>query len=183
MQRETFERVLRDHKDRVYSHALYCLRDADDAADVTQETFLRLWRRSPSLDDGRVGAWLLRVTHNLCIDHSRRAAVVRQRLGRPDTDALDAVPHPGVRPDAIADRRDDVLAALDILPAETRSVMLMHYCQGLKLQEIADLLGRNVNSLKVCIHRARKALRPVLDAGDGGDHATTRSPSAREENA
>ena len=183
MQRETFERVLRDHQDRVYSHALYCLRDADDAADVTQETFLRLWRRSPSLDDGRVGAWLMRVTHNLCIDHSRRAAVVRRQLGRPDTDALDAVPHPGARPDAIADRRDDVRAALDLLPAETRSVMLMHYWQGLKLQEIAELLGRNVNSLKVCIHRARKALRPVLDDGDDGARGDHDAPAAREENA
>jgi DNA-directed RNA polymerase specialized sigma24 family protein len=41
--------------------------------------------------------------------------------------------------------------------------MLMHYYQGMKLREIAELLGKNVNSLKVRIHRARKALREVLD--------------------
>ena len=69
-----------------------------------------------------------------------------------------------------------MLAALQSLPAETRSIMLMHYDQGLKLREIADLLGKNVNSLKVRIHRARKALREILD-----DEAANHVPAARRE--
>ena len=58
MNRTTFNRVLADQRNRIYGHALQCLRDPDDAADVTQETFLRLWRRGPDVDDERLAAWL-----------------------------------------------------------------------------------------------------------------------------
>jgi RNA polymerase sigma-70 factor (ECF subfamily) len=177
MDRTTFDRVLRDQRHRVYGHAMQCLRDPDDAADVTQEAFLRLWRRGPDVDDERLGAWLTRVTHNLCIDHSRRAKTVRNRLGRPDPTALDEL---ATRPEPIhpaREQRQAMLAALATLPAETRSIMLMHYYQGLKLREIAELLGKNVNSLKVRIHRARKALREVLDEAAADPVAAARRES------
>ncbi len=61
------------------------------------------------------------------------------------------------------------------LPAETRSVMMMHYYQGMKLREIADCLGKTVAALKVQIHRARKTLRPLLEAEGCG------APTARSE--
>jgi RNA polymerase sigma-70 factor (ECF subfamily) len=163
MDRTTFDRVLRDQRNRIFSHAMQCLRDPDDAADVTQEAFLRLWRQGPDVDDERLAAWLTRVVHNLCIDHARRSKTVRNRLGRPDPTALDELSTRPVEIDPAGERRETLLAALATLPAETRSIMLMHYYQGLKLREIADLLGKNVNSLKVRIHRARKALREVLD--------------------
>jgi RNA polymerase sigma-70 factor (ECF subfamily) len=177
MERSTFDRVLRDQRHRVYAHALGCLRDPDDAADVTQEAFLRLWRRGPDLDDERLAAWLTRVTHNLCIDHARRAQTVRKRLGRPDPAALDELSTSGRQEDPAGDERQAMLAALATLPEETRSIMLMHYYQGLKLREIADQLGKNVNSLKVRIHRARKALREVLDEPAADPVATARRES------
>ena len=177
MNRTTFNRVLADQRNRIYGHALQCLRDPDDAADVTQETFLRLWRRGPDVDDERLAAWLTRVVHNLCIDHTRRAQTVRNRLGRPDPTALDELT---ASPDARHtdnDERQEMLAALQTLPAETRSIMLMHYYQGLKLREIADLLGKNVSSLKVRIHRARKSLREVLDETASGNPTPARRES------
>ena len=163
MNRTTFNRVLTDQRHRIYGHALQCLRNPDDAADITQETFLRLWRRGPDVDDERLAAWLTRVVHNLCIDHTRRAQTVRNRLGRPDPTALDELTARADTAAADDDESQAMLAALQTLPAETRSIMLMHYYQGLKLREIADLLDKNVSSLKVRIHRARKALREVLD--------------------
>ena len=66
------------------------------------------------------------------------------------------------------------MAALGTLPAETRSIMLMHYYEGLKLREIADLLDKNVSSLKVRIHRARKSLRAVLGETGQAPAATRR---------
>ena len=164
MKRTTFNRVLADQRHRIYGHALQCLRNPEDAADVTQEAFLRLWRRGPDVDDERLAAWLTRVIHNLCIDHARRAQTVRDRLGRPDPTALDELTAGAGDGHTDDDERQEMLAALQTLPAETRSIMFMHYYQGLKLREIADLLDKNVNSLKVRIHRARKALREVLDA-------------------
>jgi len=163
MKREFFQAMLREHRDRVFSHALRSLRDRDDAEDVTQEAFLRYWRTDPDVPDDRVGAWLTRVVHNLCIDHARRRKTVRVYFGQHDPTALDhlaAVPADDTADDTLG---QELLDAMEALSPETRSVMIMHYEQGLKLREIADLLGANVNSLKVRIHRARKTLREVLD--------------------
>ena len=175
MNRTTFNRVLADQRHRIYGHALQCLRNPEDAADITQEAFLRLWRRGPDVDDERLAAWLTRVVHNLCIDHTRRAQTVRNRLGRLDPTALEELTAGTGDGHTYDDERQEMLAALQTLPAETRSIMFMHYYQGLKLREIADLLDKNVNSLKVRIHRARKVLREVLDAT-----AADATPARRE---
>ena len=164
MRKEIFNRVLKDHRDRIYGHALHCLRNPEDAADVTQEAFLRLWHRGPDLDESRLAAWLTRVAHNLVIDHARRARTVHTYLGAPDTEAVQGLAAP---PTPDHDGQRALLDALQTLPPETRSMMMMHYFQGLKVREIADHLGLNINSVKVRIHRARKALRMVLDDAHG----------------
>jgi len=161
MKQTFFQQVLREHRDRVFSHALYSLRDRDDAEDVTQEVFLRYWRTDPDVPDDRIGAWLTRVVHNLCIDHSRRRKTIRAYFGRPDPDAMEHLV--ATTPDLQTDQLGhELLTAMQALSPETRSIMLMHYEQGLKLREISELLDANVNSLKVRIHRARKTLREVL---------------------
>lgn len=162
MRREFFQQMLREHRDRVFSHALYSLRDRDDAEDVTQEVFLRYWRTDPDVPDDRVGAWLTRVVHNLCIDQARRRKTVRAYFGRPDPDAMEHLVDHSAGAEPADQLGQEVMGAMAALSPETRSIMLMHYEQGLKLREIADLLDANVNSLKVRIHRARKTLREVL---------------------
>ena len=169
MDAATYTRLLREHRDRVHARALYVLRDADDAEDVTQEAFLRLWRQGGEVDPERVAGWLARVTHNLCIDQTRRRKVVRSRFGRPDPEAAERLVEGGPQGDPewavrLDERQRRLLDAMATLPAETRSVMMMHYWQGMKLQEIADALGKTVSALKVQVHRARRSLRTVLEA-------------------
>lgn len=170
MDRKVFTELLAQHKDRVYGMALYSLRDAHEAEDVTQEAFLKLWDRYAEIDPDRAAGWLTRVTHNLCIDHARRRMAQRNNFGQPDPEAVDfLVADSGKDADPthrldLDDRQRELLAALDTLTPETKSVMLMHYFQGMQLHEIGDVLGKSVSALKVQIHRARKSLRLVLTA-------------------
>lgn len=168
MNKPRFTELLQTHRNRIYSHALYCLRDPEDAEDITQETFVRLWEQQQPIDPDRTGAWLTRVVHNLCIDQTRRRKAIRSNFGQPDTTACENLKAPK---NAIYDpeyqldldqRQAALLDALATLPAETRSIMIMHYFQGMKLQEIATALDKTVSALKVQIHRARKSLRLVL---------------------
>lgn len=164
MERERFDRILEQQRHRIYGHALRCLRDPDDAEDVTQEAFLRLWRRGPDLPDDRLTGWLICVTHNLCIDRSRRTRVRRKHLGLPDEQALETLSaDPGVAAAEFEDHAD-LQEAIAALPAATRSLLLLHYWQGLKIGEIAAALGSNPGTVKVRLHRARGALRRLLTA-------------------
>ena len=167
MQKETYIKLLEEHRNRVYSVALYSLRDADDAADTTQETFLRLWRYEGDLTNQQAKAWLLRVCHNLCIDQSRRRKTVRTYFGVPDHEAVDQLnaTTSGESPSDNLDQKEQqkaLLKSMKILPEETRSIMMLHYFQDLKIQEIAGLLGLKASTIKVRLHRARKVLRNHL---------------------
>ncbi len=168
MKHRTFTELLASHKNRIYSHALYSLRDSHDAEDVTQEAFLKLWDHYEELDPNRIGAWLTRVTHNLCIDFSRRRQVQRRNLGQADPEAVDTlVAAPGgfgdLEHSLRLDRRQQaLLEAMGTLTPETRSVMIMHYFQDMNLHEIGLAVDKSVSALKVQIHRARKSLRLVL---------------------
>jgi RNA polymerase sigma-70 factor (ECF subfamily) len=167
MDATTYTRLLQEHRDRVFSRALYVLRDREDAEDVTQEAFLRLWKSGDEVPADRAGFWLQRVVHNLCIDTTRRRKVIRTHFGRPDTEVaarLPAKPAGTEQRLEMDDRQRQLLDAMAALTPETRSVMMMHYFQGMKLREIAEALGKTVTALKVQIHRARHTLRPVLEA-------------------
>ena len=168
MDNKAYNDILVTQRDRLFSAALYMLRDAEDAEDVIQEAFLRLWRFTGRVDPAKVPAWLSRVVHNLCIDQARRRQTLRRHLGRQDVAALEylsdqcdgeAGPVSAGQP---SPEQEELLEAMATLPEETRSIMIMHYFQGLKLTEIAEMLGLNPNSLKVRIHRARRSLRLVL---------------------
>ena len=167
MDAKTYTQLLNEHRDRVFSRALYVLREHEDAEDVTQEAFLRLWKSGDEIPADRAGFWLQRVVHKLCIDVTRRRKVVRTHFGLPDTDVATRLPAVQESADLSLDldeRQRRVLDAMAALTPETRSVMMMHYFQGMKLREIADILGKTVAALKVQIHRARHTLRPVLEA-------------------
>ncbi len=170
MRNQLFTELLANHRDRIYSHALYTLRDRHDAEDVTQEAFLKLWNRYHEIDPEKISGWLMRVTHNLCIDHVRRRQASNKNFGHPDPDAVatlatgpDDTTDPEHRLD-LTQRQQALLTAMQTLSPETRSVMIMHYFQEMKLHEIGATLGKSVSALKVQMHRARKSLRLVLVA-------------------
>jgi RNA polymerase sigma-70 factor (ECF subfamily) len=179
MDKRAFVEILRLHRDRVYSYSLYVLRDGDEAEDVTQDAFLRLWDRRERVDPRRVEAWLIRVAHNLCIDRARRRQTARRLLATPAAlaAAADAAEAGRTAPDDEVQRaqsRDRLLDAMDTLQDESRSALIMHYFQGLRIEEVARVLGKKTNTVKVQLHRARRALRQVLEAGRDGEAALKR---------
>jgi RNA polymerase sigma-70 factor (ECF subfamily) len=171
MRHNTFTELLASHRDRVYTQALYSLREPCDAEDVTQEAFLRLWRQGADVPADKVAPWLAHVTRNLCIDQCRRRAAARRHLGVADPDAVEnLISAAGAADDPLRnldldDRQRQLVDALQTLPAETRSVMLMHYFEGRKLAEIAATLGKSVSAVKVQVHRARYSLRLAMPSG------------------
>jgi RNA polymerase sigma-70 factor (ECF subfamily) len=179
MENTTFQEMLRGNRNRVYSYARYFLRNREDAEDVTQEVFFRMWQRCKEQDPERIPAWLMRVTHNLCIDVSRRRKTsvgshVSASAVEPDslpTGSRAANPEERFR---LGEAQRALVDALATLPARTRSIMLLHHVQGFTYEAIGEILQLRQSTVKVIAHRGRKSLRRVL-GGSGGEYVEARA--------
>lgn len=165
-----WEQLVRGCQGRVYGLAWHYLRNVEDARDVAQEAFVRVYRQLDAFEEGRFLAWLLRITRNLCIDQLRR------RKARPPADDLgnvegqdagpaDTAPNPEQA--WLADgRKRTVHAALARLSDASREMILLKEIQGLRLDEIARLLGVPLGTVKSRSSRARVELARQVVAID-----------------
>lgn len=152
----------------VFSVALRILHDQVLAEDVTQEVFLRLWRRPQSYDParGRFLSWLMSITRNRAIDERRR---ITRRLKVEDgsSDAteglqsLDRLDDPELAA-SIGDERRTVRAAMATLPDPQRRVIELAYFAGLTQTEIAELTGTPLGTVKTRVRLAMNKLRVAL---------------------
>ena len=162
MSRE-FQRLAREHGGRIYTFALHALRSREDAEDVTQEVLVRLWRHKDNVDPARLSAWVMRVTHNLVIDTSRRRRL-RSALfaGGADVDSLVAsVPAHAPAGDSAerGELRELLEAAVAELEEPYRSIVIMREIQDRSYNEIAEAMEMPLGTVKVYLHRARARLR------------------------
>ena len=162
MNREEFELAVREHKDRVHGHAVWVLKGREDSRDVAQEALLRLWVHRSKVRPDTVGSWLLKTTHNLCIDRLRRGTVRHEvdPLGLELVEDADA-PCPERSLDN-ADLGRAIAEALATLSPRDRSVVLMREHHGMSYDEIADAVDLPLGTLKSILHRSRERLRRAL---------------------
>lgn len=156
--------VLAAHRHRIYGFALRFTGCPDDAADVTQDVLVRLWRHGDSVDPERRTAWTLRVTRNACID-MLRARKARHAHTLPAPVLVDIAPDDAHSPAHLtesADLRVHLEQAIADLDEPYRSIIWLREVDDLSYQEIADALELPLNTLKVYLHRARKRLRDTL---------------------
>lgn len=165
---DDFQRLVREHRNRVFNLAFYSLRHREDAEDVTQEVLIRLWHHRRKLEAPAIGAWLTKVTRNACYDLLRRHGARRKRIeeGRDEsTFETVATEHPDPHDHAeAADFRQHLQTALRNLPEGYRTVLVLREIEGLKYDEIAEATGRPMSSVKVALHRGRKMLREAMRA-------------------
>jgi RNA polymerase sigma-70 factor (ECF subfamily) len=165
-----FERLLQPHLDRLYRLAWRLAGQKAEAEDLFQELLVKLFGKLDQLAAiEEPGPWLGRVMYNLFIDERRRFA--RQRLhtvgeGALSGDGLAGLPGPDdpAAEQDLAEKRERLGNALEQLSDEHRIVVLLHDAEGYKLNEIRDLTGTPVGTLKSRLHRARARLRDILES-------------------
>ncbi|MFD0811833.1 RNA polymerase sigma factor SigE [Amycolatopsis umgeniensis] len=159
----SWDEVVREHADRVYRLAYRLTGNAHDAEDLTQETFIRVFRSLASYKPGTFEGWLHRITTNLFLDMARRRSRVRMEGLPEDTDRIvgdDPSPEQ-VYSDTHLD--PDLQAALDELPPEFRAAVVLCDVEGLSYEEIGATLGVKLGTVRSRIHRGRQALRASLE--------------------
>jgi RNA polymerase sigma-70 factor (ECF subfamily) len=176
-ERGALDELIRATYADVYRLARRMLADPDEAADATQEVFVRVMRSVVGFrGEAAFGTWLHRVTVNVCLTalgkraKAREAGLVagRTAFATPD-DAFELAGHDAA-PDERAETADLVRrseAALATLPEDARSVVVLRDIEGLSTKEVADLLGVTETVVKVRLHRAHARLRALVLGEDG----------------
>jgi RNA polymerase sigma-70 factor, ECF subfamily len=172
----SWDELVRQHADRVYRLAYRLSGNPQDAEDLTQETFIRVFRSVQNYQPGTFEGWLHRITTNLFLDMVRRRARIRMEALPED---YDRVPADEPNPEQIyhdARLGPDLQAALDSLPPEFRAAVVLCDIEGLSYEEIGATLGVKLGTVRSRIHRGRQALRDYLAAHPhSGDAAQVES--------
>jgi len=169
---EAFRDLVLRFERPVYALILRMVRDAETAEDLAQEVFVKAYRHLASYDPRRkFASWLFKVAHNTTIDHLRRAQLDTVPLAAEQEDGgglLAVLADASTEsPAAAAERRDMARAlerAIARLRPEYREAVVLRYVEGLAYQEICEVLGLPVGTVKTNLHRARKELAAAMAA-------------------
>jgi RNA polymerase sigma-70 factor (ECF subfamily) len=159
----TWDEVVREHADRVYRLAFRLSGNRADAEDLTQETFVRVFRSLAEYTPGTFEGWLHRITTNLFLDMVRRRQRIRFDALPEDVNDRLAAREPG--PEQAYDENNldpEIQAALDALPPDFRVAVVLCDLEQLSYEEIAATLGIKVGTVRSRIHRGRVLLREAL---------------------
>jgi RNA polymerase sigma-70 factor (ECF subfamily) len=170
----SFERLVRDFQDRLFTFALRLTGRREDAEEVAQDAFVRAYRALKTYPAERVRAmalkaWLYQVTLNVARNRLRRKTHPTVSLDDGARGASSAARHvqddPGSRPDArfeVKRQRADIASLVARLPERYRAPLILRYVEGLKLEEVAAILNQPLGTTKSNVHRAINALRESL---------------------
>ena len=178
-----WELIVRQHRRKVFNIAYKFTARHDEAEDLTQDIFLKIFKSLDTFDRrANFQTWLISISRNLCIDHYRSVRKERETIDR-DVDANDLMPashEPG--PVAALEQRDRVTLlrqAMGELPDTLRTAVLMRDIQELSYQEIADRLRLPEGTVKSRINRGRTELARQIRKLRGEDFSPSGAVSKR----
>ena len=168
---QAFAELVAPHRPAIHVHCYRMLGSLHDADDALQETLLRAWRGLDPLEPrGQLRAWLHRISTNVCLrllerrarERATSVAEVSSWLQPYPDHLLDKLPAREPGPDAVAEERETVglafVAAMQLLPARQRAVLVLREVLGWSAAETAELLGDSVAAVNSALQRARARL-------------------------
>ena len=171
---QAFEQLMLLHQKAVYNICYRMAGNAEDALDLSQEVFLKLWRTLEQYQfDAAFSTWLYRMTQNACIDFLRRQK--RQQhasLTVSDDEAAGkelSVPDPAPLPEdrvIFNEKQEAIRTAMNDLPPDFREILELRVVRNLPYEQIAQIMGLPVGTVKSRLARARLQLKKRLEAGN-----------------
>jgi RNA polymerase sigma-70 factor (ECF subfamily) len=173
--REAFAELVASHQRQAMRLALYLLRDASEADEAVQDTFVKVFTHITTYrEDLPFEAWFTRILANTCRDR-QKARRRRERwevvgVGRTDQggSAADLAQAPGENPEQAllgSERRRELMRAVDTLPRRQRDILLLCHVEGQSPREVGEMTGLTESTVRVHLFRALRKLRGALEAG------------------
>lgn len=159
----TWSELVKEHADSVYRLAFRLSGNQHDAEDLTQETFMRVFRNVKQYQPGTFEGWLHRITTNLFLDMVRRRAKIRMEALPED---YERVPGTDMTPEdaySVTNLDPALQKALDDLKPEFRVAVVLCDVVGMSYEEIGETLGVKMGTVRSRIHRGRAQMRESLE--------------------
>jgi RNA polymerase sigma-70 factor (ECF subfamily) len=147
-------------KNKLFRIANRLLDDFEDAKDIVQEVFIKLWNMRDKLDTYRsVEALAVVSTRNLCLDKLKAKKYPTEKLENLRSD----IPEPGteIKTD-LTDLTEKIKEIISQLPEQMKMIMQLRDIEGYEFEEIAEIVGMNENAIRVSLSRARKKVREIM---------------------
>ncbi|MFT7464082.1 MAG: RNA polymerase sigma-70 factor (ECF subfamily), partial [Pseudohongiellaceae bacterium] len=169
-----FERLVRQQGGRMLAVARRFMRSEDLAEDAVQDAFLQAFKNIDRFEGGSlISTWLHRIVVNACLMRLRKASrskevSIEDLLPKYDADSHHLEPagewaHTGEAAAELKEQQALVRASIDKLPESYRNVLLLRDIEQLNTADTAELMDLSINATKIRLHRARQALRQILD--------------------
>lgn len=157
---EEFERIVREYQDKIFRLAYSMLGNRAAAEEAAQDALVRVWKGLPGFrGESSLSTWIYTITRNVCLTILRRESVLTASLDQP------AIRHEAEKRTSgswFTEETPDVRALLDRLPAKYRQVTILFYMQEKSYDELANMLGLPLGTVKTYLFRARKTLAAEL---------------------
>lgn len=160
--RRAFEMIVQKYRERLFQHALYMLKDSQEAFDATQETLVRAYLEPEFFSaEFKMKSWLFRVLTNLCYnltrDKRRRGGILKLMSKPVRKESMEAL-------DEMLRREEEgnVVKALDKVPGKYRTILLLKYYNDMSYLEIAEVLGCKLGTVMSRLSRAREKLMDAM---------------------
>lgn len=170
--RDAFDRLIRRYEKRVFTFAYRLCGNADDAADIAADTFVRVYNSLKSFrGDSSFATWLFRVVTNIHLDHRKRArsrphTSLDDPIAGDDAASTREVPDSSPGPQELVEEMDRtriIQQAILSLPEFQRAIVLLYHVDGRSYEEIAETFDLPIGTVKSRLNRARLALRSKLE--------------------
>ena len=162
--REAFMTIVGAYQQRVFVMAYSMLRNKEDALDVVQETFLRLFQKAGQFKEGcNFQGWLLRIAKNLSVDYYRKNYRKRREFESPKSlDELQVAAEPAPASSSSGEMRDVFFRGIDKLAGRQRMVFVLRHVDELQFNEISETMNISVGTVKSLHFKAVQNLRKWL---------------------
>jgi RNA polymerase sigma-70 factor (ECF subfamily) len=176
----SFKTLVRRYQNRIFNSAYHLIGNKEEAEEVVQDTFVKVHQGIDNFrEDASFGAWVFRISHNLCMDilRNRKKRVAIQtipllaRTGE-ETDGdyeagVDDIADMTLEPAQVLDLKEEseiIEFSLKSLPEAQRAVLILHDLEGFQYQQIAEIIGASIGTVRSRLHYGRIKLKEMLDA-------------------
>lgn len=163
------ETLINRYKSKIYTHVIILVKDRETAEDIFQDTFIKVintLKTGRYNEEGKFLPWVIRIAHNLAIDHFRKMKKMPMSRSDEDYDIFGTVSlsDNSIEHDIVQDQiYSDVRKLIDLLPEEQRQVVIMRHYQGMSFKEIAETTNVSINTALGRMRYAVLNIRKIVE--------------------